>query len=86
MHLGWDLTNRMWVLKGERQRCRVAMWGGNKKLEKMRREHLRIHEEFFHWCSGWKRSVFFFTEFWALLNPFIEVPCAGVTQSPPLQI
>lgn len=20
VHLGWDLTNRMWVLKGERQR------------------------------------------------------------------
>lgn len=26
VHLGWDL-NRMWVLKGERKRCCVAMGG-----------------------------------------------------------
>lgn len=39
--------------------------GGSKKLEKMRREHLRTPEEFFNWCSGRKSSVFFFTELFA---------------------
>lgn len=60
--------------------------GGSKKLEKMRREHLRTPEEFFNWCSDRKSSVFYFTEFRALLNPCIEVPCAGVALFSQLQI
>lgn len=28
VHLGWDLANRMWVLKGERQHRQCSLEGG----------------------------------------------------------
>lgn len=51
VHLGWDLTNRMWVLKG--LLCSLGEMIQNGR--KMSKEHLRRPEESFDWCRGRKK-------------------------------